>query len=1343
MIEYSYPVSPMQQGLLVSSLYEQQPGIYIEQIICSLHENLNARALRQSWERVLERHSVLRTSFQSEGSHQLMQSVHTQVQLPLEQQDWRSLSKSEQEEQLQAYLQSDRQRGFDLKAAPLMRLALFQLAEADYKLVWTFHHAILDGRSFLIVLKEVFALYEALCQNQECQLSEPRPYKDYINWLQQYSPANAEEFWRQLLRGFTTPTPLPRMSSHLSEARDSELLTNSHKVQEIRLSLETTSALQSLAKEHELTLNTIVQGAWALLLGRYSGQVDVVFGAIRACRHSALEGMKSMVGLFVNAVPVRVRVEPDLPLLPWLKELRSHWIALRDYEHTSSVKFQEWSEIPKGTRLFESLVMFENGELNADLRSLGGNWDTREFQLVEQISYPLALLAHAGSELLLKINYDARQFDEGAIYRMLRHLETLLEGIAANPSERLWDLPLLTEAERHQILVEWNDTGDNPKYACLHQLFEAQVERTPDAVAVVFKDQQLTYRELNTRANFIAHYLQTLGVGAEVLVGICVERSVEMLVGLLGILKAGGAYVPLDPTYPKERLADILLDSQVPVLLTQQKLVPLLPEHQARVVCLDTDWAVISAESEHNPVSGVSPENLAYAIYTSGSTGKPKGVAIEHRGAVNTIIDINQRFRVGCEDRVLAVCPLNFDLSVYDVFGLLAAGGAIVIPEPSIAPNPAHWLELMEKEQVTLWNSAPPVMQLFMGYVAHHFDVSLPSLRLVLLSGDWIPLTLPDQIKALGENIQIISLGGATEASIWSIYYPIEAVNPTWKSIPYGQPLANQQFHVLDSHLQPVPIGVAGELHIGGAGLARCYLNRPDLTEAKFIPNPFSDELEARLYKTGDLGRYLPDGNIEFLGRLDYQVKIRGFRIELGEIEATLTQHPKVRETLVIARDDRPGDKYLVAYVVPQKEQLPTTAELRGFLKQSLPDYMVPSAFVMLPALPLTPNGKIDRKALPTPDSSSQEAPKTFVAPRDQLELQLTKIWENVLGIQPIGVRDNFFELGGHSLLAATLWTEIEKVVGKNLPLATLFQAPTVEQLAKILRQEGWSPSCSSLMVIQPEGSKPPLFCIHVLGRGLQFYRPLARYLAPEQPLYGLSTQIAAMDEKQAPPNRVEDLAAFYIKEMRTLQPNGPYFLAGVSFGGEVAFEMAQQLVAQGQKVAFLALLDSIRNSAIKNLPTNDRLSAHLSKLLQRGPAYVLEKVNEKIKGPIENLDLCLQGIYCKFYQSIGRPLPEELQDFTYRQLNTQASIAYIPQVYPGRVTLFKASEQAGTGSVSSYIEPELGWSGLAAGGLEIHDVLGDHLGMLKEPNVRVLSEKLKACLDKALSVSDSELTHH
>lgn len=727
-IEDSYPLSPMQQGMLFHSLYEQQSGVYSEQIICSLHENLNVAALMQSWQRVVERHSVLRTSFRWSDSNQLVQSVYTEVKLPLEQQDWRGLSEKEHSNRLQAYLQSDRQCGFDFKSAPLMRLALFRLTEADYKLIWTFHHALLDGRSFLIVLKEVFALYEAFCQNRDCQLEKPRPYRDYIDWLEQKTSFH-EEFWRRSLHGFAAPT-------QVSVATKSEQQTTSYGTQEVLLSAATTEALQSLAQEHQLTLNTLVQGAWAMLLSRYSGEDDVVFGATRACRHTELKDMESMVGLFINTLPVRVHVEPDSSLLPWLKELRTQWIALRDYEHTPLVKVQEWSEVPRGTPLFESIVMFENYDLNAALRSQGGNWELRECKLLEQINYPLNLVAYAGPELLLKINYDCRRFDYSAIARMLGHLETLLIGIAANPFQRLCDLPLLTAAERHQLLVEWNNTqSDYPKHACIHQLFEAQVARNPDAVAVVFEDQQLTYGQLNSRANCLAHYLRTLGIGPEVLVGICVERSLEMVVGLLGILKAGGAYLPLDPAYPPERLAFMLSDAQVMVVLTQVMVVESLPE-RTRVVCLDTDWEAIAQHSAQNPVSTVSADNLAYVIYTSGSTGKPKGVLVNHHNIVRLFAATQSWFHFDANDVWTLFHSYAFDFSVWELWGALIYGGRLVVVPYWVSRAPSAFYELLAREQVTVLNQTPSAFRQLIQAEASLGDVQQDlGLRLVIFGG--------------------------------------------------------------------------------------------------------------------------------------------------------------------------------------------------------------------------------------------------------------------------------------------------------------------------------------------------------------------------------------------------------------------------------------------------------------------------------------------------------------------------------------------------------------------------------------------------------------------------------
>ena len=1337
----SYQLSPMQQGMLFHGLYAQESGVDIEQMICTLHEDLQVSAFKQAWERVLERHPVLRTSFCWEGDSEPQQYVHRQVRLPLEQQDWRGLSAPEQKERLKTYLQTDRRRGFVLTEAPLMRLMLLQVSESDYQLIWTFHHILMDGRSLPIVLKEVFGFYDACCQGEDLQLQPPPSYRDHIQWQQQ-NLSSAQEFWRQSLKGFTAPTPLVVQAATADKHQGASTVVE----QEIRLSEAATSTLQSLAQQHQLTLNTLVQGAWALLLWRYSGEADVVFGATRACRRSSVAGAESMVGLLINTVPVRVKMSPEMHLLPWLKALRTNWIDLRNYEHTPLVNIQGWSDLPGGTPLFDSIVVFENYQLNWMLRSQGGRWSNREFQLLEQTNYPLTLVGSADPELLLQLKYDPRRFDDRTMAYVLGHIQTLLESMAANPCQCLAELPLLTADER-QMLVEWNDTqADFPKEACIHQLFEAQVARTPEAVAVVFTDEQLSYHQLNCWANQLAHHLRYLGVGPGVLVAIYLDRSLEMIPALLGILKAGGAYVPLETSWPKARIQSLLSSLQINCVITQSSQLLMLQELQQQLptlehlICLDSQSSesvnkVMSVPSGHWHIwtnlelKALPQENLprlsssnsiAYVIFTSGSTGTPKGVVVCHQSVVNLIDWVNTKFEINASDRVLFITSLSFDLSVYDVFGLLAAGGSIRVASNCEVHEPVHLLRLLGDEPITFWNSAPAALMqlvpLFPEINQQH------QLRLVFLSGDWIPVQLPNLVKAAFPEVEVISLGGATEATVWSNYYAIADVEPQWASIPYGKPIQNAQYYILDFYLNPCPVGVPGQLYIGGEVLASGYFNQPELTAEKFIPNHFSNNLGARLYKTGDLASYMPDGNILFLGRIDHQVKIRGFRIELGEIEAVLSQHLQVQETVVIAQEDQFGDKRLVAYVVPQQPGL-TLNELRRFLQEKLPQHLVPSAFIMLNTLPLTPNGKVDRRALPVPDPTRPELERAFVAPQEALELQLAQIWSKVLGIQPIGMRDNFFELGGHSLLAVRLFTQIEKIFGKNLPLSILFEAPTVEQLASMLRQQGISAPWSSLVAIQPSGSKRPLFCVHPAGGHVFCYLKLARYLGPEQPVYGLQAQ--GLDEKQAPLTRVEDMAAHYIKEIRNIQPDGPYLLAGYSFGGTIAFEMAQQLHAQGQKVAMLALLDAYSPTLKPNPSLTWSLWfsiywRNLSQLeLKEKWVYALMRVQDYTKTKFPN--------FYHSYLSSQRDLSEEFYS-NLANAHLQIFKNYVPQVYSSHGTLFRTREQL---PKFSY-ELQLGWGELVSGGLERYEIIGPHEALLREPYVQVLAEKLQACLNHA-----------
>ncbi|WP_334838648.1 amino acid adenylation domain-containing protein, partial [Nostoc sp.] len=624
---------------------------------------------------------------------------------------------------------------------------------------------------------------------------------------------------------------------------------------------------------------------------------------------------------------------------------------------------------------------------------------------------------------------------------MTGHFVTLLEAIVANPNERISQLPMLTASEQQQLLVEWNDTSvDYPQDKCIHQLFEEQVERTPDAVAVVFENQQLTYHELNCRANQLAHYLQSLGVGADVLVGICVERSLEMIVGLLGILKAGGAYVPLDPEYPQERLSFILEDAQVSVLLSQHHLVEKLPQCQAQLISLDTNWELISQLAQGNPITDIQASNLAYVIYTSGSTGQPKGVQISHSAVSNFLSAMQQRPGITKQDTLLAITTISFDIAGLEIFLPITVGASVVIARRDATLDGRELFDLLVKSKATIMQATPATWRLLLDSNYQFSDLK------ILCGGEALPWDLVNQL--LARNASLWNLYGPTETTIWSLVCQLESNNSL---ISIGRPIDNTQIYILDQNLQLVPVGVPGELHIGGAGLAKGYLNRPELTQEKFIPNPFNNSKfkiqNSKLYKTGDLARYLPDGNIEYLGRIDNQVKIRGFRIELGEIETALSQHPHVQASCVIAREDTPGDKRLVAYIVPQPQVTLTISELRSDLKEKLPDYMVPSAVVILESLPLTPNGKVNRRALPAPELSNELLEK-YVAPRTPIEEMLALLWTQVLKVELVGRHDNFFELGGHSLLATQLISRVRNSLKVELPLRSLFAAPTIAELA-------------------------------------------------------------------------------------------------------------------------------------------------------------------------------------------------------------------------------------------------------------------------------------------------------
>jgi amino acid adenylation domain-containing protein/non-ribosomal peptide synthase protein (TIGR01720 family) len=1040
-----YPLSPMQQGLLFHSLLSPRSGLYFEQLRLSVDGPLDRVALRKAWQRVVDRHGILRTRFAWEGSKEPLQVVERAVALPWQELDWRGLSGAAQEERLAAWLDADRRRGFDVAQAPLMRLALIRTAEASCEMVWSFHHLLLDGWSLPLVMKELLRLYQALAQGRPLELGEVPPYRDYVRWLRQQDLPAAERYWRKELAGFRVPTKLAGEPG--ADAREAGEAAPDE--QKAVLSAAATAALHAFGRRHQLTLNTMVQGAWGLLLGRHSGEDDVVFGVTASGRPAALPGVESMVGLFVNTLPMRLRVSDGQPVLEWLKNLQARQVEQRQYEYSPLVEVQAWSDVPSGQPLFESLLVFENYPVDASgLREWAGPLDIRSTPISERTNYPLTVLAVPGPRLSLQINHDRRRFPAATVTRMLSHLTTLLEDMASRPDADVSQLRWLTDAERHQVLAGWNETGTEGSDRSIHARFEEQVERTPQAVALRFGDEGLVYQDLNRRANRLARRLRHLGAGSESRVGICLERSPDMVVALLAVLKSGGAYVPLDPKHPAARLGFVLEDSRPAVVLTREELLPVLPSLGARTLCLDRDAPEVASESGENLGIEAAAGQAAYVIYTSGSTGQPKGVVGLHGGAVNRFEWMWSTYPFEADEVCCQKTTLSFVDSVWEVFGPLLRGVPSVLIGEEEARDPFRLVEELARRGVTRIVLVPSLLRALLDGVGD-LQGRLPRLRYWVTSGEALPPELARRFVGAMPGARLINLYGSSEAAADATHCE---VRDAADAVPIGRPITNMRAYVLDRGREPVAVGVAGELHLSGAGLARGYLHRPELTAEKFLPDPFAREPGGRLYRTGDWARWREDGQLEFLGRVDQQVKVRGHRIEPGEIEAALVQHAGVRQAVVVAREDAVGEKSLVAYVVAAEAPL-SASHLRAFLGRRLPEYMVPAHFLVIDALPLTPSGKVDRKALPEPGAGRPPVDDGFVPPRNSLEEAVAAVWAEVLGLERVGAHDDFFELGGHSLKAAQVVSRLRAAFGVELSLGRIFEARRLEHLAAAIEE--------------------------------------------------------------------------------------------------------------------------------------------------------------------------------------------------------------------------------------------------------------------------------------------------
>jgi amino acid adenylation domain-containing protein len=1045
-----FELSPQQKRLW---LLPQNNLAYRAQLAISIDGELKVEVLKEALHNLINRHEILHTTFHSVPGLKLpIQSINDSPNIQWQEIDLRSLGFERQQARGEELFREEGQYSFDLEQGSVVRLTLLTLSAHKYTLLLTLPALCADARTLRNIVQEISSFYAARSGQKESD-ELPTQYVQFSAWqneiLEEEYTETGTGYWRGNKISNFLNLKLP------FEAQSVEKLEFQPQLLALTLCPDTVARIKAFVQEHEISTSLFFLTCWKILLWRLTRQPDIVIGTL--CDGRSYEGLEEALGLFAKYLPVHCHLEDDDPFIKALQQVDES-----TREAYAGQEYFAWEQIVGESENFDapSLSLFcfnfeqQPAKYSADDVSFA---IYKQYAFFDRFKVKLSCIDRGGV-ITTEFYYDSSLFSAATIERLAGQFNTLLQSVISNSDVSISELQILSAAERHQLLVEWNNTQiDYPKNQCIHQLFEAQVERTPDAIAVVFEDEQLTYWELNARANQLAHYLQVLGVEPEVPVGLHLERSIEMVVGLLGILKAGGAYVPLDPAYPQERLAFMLADTQISVLLTQQKLVEGLPENGLHVVCLDKDWTVINCKSPENMASGVTADNLAYIIYTSGSTGKPKGIGLAHRPLINLLEWHNSVLCTGAH--TLQFASLSFDASFHEIFATWVSGGTLFIVSEPLRVNAISLGRFLSDQAIEKAILPVVVLQQLAEFVGEPGVAPLhagmfSNLREITTTGEQLRITKPivKFFKAL-EHCSLHNHYGPSETHVVTAFSL--GKNPDeWSSHPpIGTPIANTQIYLVDTHFNPVPIGVPGELYIGGVSLARGYLNRPDLTAEKFIANPFSDQPGARLYKTGDLARYLPDGNIEYLGRIDHQVKIRGFRIELGEIEAVLSQHPAVGKVVVLAQEDIANHLRLVAYVVLDKQAAPTTSDLRRFLQQKLPEYMMPSAFVLLEALPLTSNGKVDRQALLTPNLNGSELNANFVAPRTAAEKIVADIWKQVLGINQVGIHDNFFELGGQSLLATQVFFKLRRIFQVELSLRHLFETPTVEGLVNVIEQ--------------------------------------------------------------------------------------------------------------------------------------------------------------------------------------------------------------------------------------------------------------------------------------------------
>jgi amino acid adenylation domain-containing protein len=1319
------PLSPGQEQVWFHHHLASPAPIYNESVTIHKRGPLDPVILERCFNEIVRRHEIWRSAFpRIDGKAAQRIDSNVRVSLPLI--DLSHLSVEEREAEAVRIATEDARRPFDLNVAPLFRARLFRWAEDYHRIYLTVHHLVFDGVSiYRVLIRELGALYSAYSAGLPSPLPElPVQFGDYAVWNQKQlansgSHATQLKYWRE-----TLSENLPSLELPTDRARPAEPTWRGG-METCTIPAQLLEALKELGRREGVTPYMLLVAALQVLLYRYSGQDEVTVGGATNTR--TRPEFEPLMGYFLNAVVFRSQIGADFTFREFLGRVKNTVLgALANSEIPFDAIVRELGPKRDSSRhpLFQ--VLFS---MRPPFTDFPEGWDVTDMEVHSGASsFDLFLeFSEHPQALAGRCVYNTDLFDRATIQRLLGSFQVLLEELVTNPDQAISRVPLLTGPERQKLLVDWNNTAKSFPGLHIHELFEAQTERNPNHPALIFRGQQLTYAELNACSNKLAHYLRQNGAASGSLVGVYMERSFEMVVALLAILKSGAAYVPYDPELPLSRLNMMLEDSRPVCVITQRKLSGNLRDYAGLIVPLDSGLEAIELQPDSNPCIPVAPRDAIYAIYTSGSTGVPKAAINTHEAVANRILWIQDRYPLEASDRVLQKTPYTFDVSVGEFFWPIVCGATLVIAEPGGHRDAAYIADLICSERITNIHFVPSMLREFLE--ARDLD-RCSSLKRVLSSGEALPPDLRNRFyQRLGAELH--NLYGPTETAVEVTYWDCSNQAPC-ATVPIGRPISNVTAYILDRYLVPVPIGVAGELHIGGIAVARGYLNRPELTAARFIPDTFDKDPNALLYKTGDRARFLADGNIEYLGRLDNQVKLRGFRIELGEIESAILQSDQVQSAVVTLFEDSPIGQCLVAYLVPAASGLDSQA-IRAFLKERLPDYMIPAHFVFLESLPLLLNGKVNRGALPAPQQWSAAPQERYAAPSDSFERQLVEIWEALLATRPIGVNHNFFDLGGHSMLLARLLFQIERTFNRSLSMTTVFQNPTIAQLADLLRGEKLLAQPCRVFPIQAEGSRPPFIC---LGAGAYFI-PLARHLGSDQPLLGVD--LTDLDTARLPvPARLQDIGAFVVKAIREFQPEGPYYLGGWCLYGVLMYEVAQQIIAEGDEVALLIMIDSINPTHQRLLPIFARVQvtlqkwAYLASLLAKSkageiPAYLSQRMRMLRNRVVRFLQ---RREYNRSIQNADGLLEMELDPVFF-----VACTKYVPQPYSGRVVHFQAVERpSGRHWDLRYV-----WHKLIQGPFDTHEIVGGHDGMFREPYVAALAKRMRNSLAQAQKLPEEQ----